>query len=77
MNKLHMSTNIPTEVHFSRVFDAPKRLVIKAMTTPELVTQLAPLLRARQDLEPEDVTYLEDVIRATVRRARAQRKGDR
>lgn len=44
---------------------------------PELVTQLAPLLRARNDLEPEDVTYLEDVIRATVRRAKAQRREGR
>jgi transcriptional regulator with XRE-family HTH domain len=38
---------------------------------PELVTQLAPLLRARRDLSPEDVAYLEDVIKATVRRVRA------
>lgn len=50
---------------------------LPARPEPELVTQLAPLLRARQDLEPEDVTYLEDVIRATVRRAKAQRKEDR
>jgi uncharacterized protein YndB with AHSA1/START domain len=37
MTKLHISTDIPTEVHFTRVFDAPRRLVIKAMTTPELI----------------------------------------
>ncbi|MFF8868016.1 helix-turn-helix domain-containing protein [Streptomyces sp. NPDC015139] len=38
---------------------------------PELVTQLGPLLRARKDLEPEDVAYLETVIQATVRRVKA------
>lgn len=43
---------------------------------PELVTQLAPLLRARKDLTDEDVTYLEDIIRATVRRVKAQRRED-
>lgn len=42
---------------------------------PELVSQLAPLLRARQDLEPADITYLEEVIAATVRRVKAQRSG--
>jgi transcriptional regulator with XRE-family HTH domain len=40
---------------------------------PELSAQLAPLLRARKDLSGADVTYLEDVIRATVRRAKADR----
>ncbi|MDH6513718.1 transcriptional regulator with XRE-family HTH domain [Streptomyces sp. SAI-135] len=38
---------------------------------PELVTQIGPLLRARKDLTPEDVSYLEDVIQATIRRVRA------
>ncbi|KOG77470.1 MULTISPECIES: helix-turn-helix domain-containing protein [Streptomyces] len=38
---------------------------------PELVAQLGPLLRARKDLEPEDVAYLEAVIQATVRRVKA------
>ena len=37
MTKLKVSTEVPTEIHMTRVFDAPKRLVIKAMTTPELV----------------------------------------
>jgi uncharacterized protein YndB with AHSA1/START domain len=37
MTKLQVSTEVPTEIHMTRVFDAPKRLVIKAMTTPELV----------------------------------------
>src|SRR3954453_5647130 len=40
---------------------------------PDLVTQLAPLLRARSDLDKRDVSYLEDVIRATVRHAQAAR----
>ena len=40
---------------------------------PELVAQLAPLLRARKDLAAEDVQYLEDIIEATVRRTRAAR----
>lgn len=37
MTKLQVSTEVPTEIHMTRVFDAPKRLVMKAMTTPELV----------------------------------------
>lgn len=44
---------------------------------PELVSQLAPLLRARSDLEPADITYLEEVIAATVRRVKAQRSAIR
>lgn len=35
---------------------------------PELMAQLAPLLRAREDLGTEDVKYLEEVIGAAVRR---------
>lgn len=41
---------------------------------PDLVTQLAPLLRARQDLDKRDVAYLEDVIRAAVRHAHSMRE---
>lgn len=44
-----------------------------AQPQPDLVTQLAPLLRARQDLDKRDVAYLEDVIRATVRHVQAAR----
>lgn len=43
---------------------------------PDLVTQLAPLLRARQDLDKRDVAYLEEVIRATVRHVQASREED-
>lgn len=39
----------------------------------DLVAELAPLLRARKDLTTEDVTYLEEVIQATLRRVRATR----
>jgi transcriptional regulator with XRE-family HTH domain len=44
-------------------------------TEPDLVTQLAPLLRARQDLDKRDVAYLEEVIRATMRHVQAAREG--
>jgi transcriptional regulator with XRE-family HTH domain len=43
---------------------------------PELMTELAPLLRARKDLEPADIEYLEEVIRATVRRVKAHRQAE-
>ena len=36
-NKLQVAIDVPNEVHLTRVFNAPRRLVIKAMTTPELV----------------------------------------
>ena len=38
MSKLEVDiTSSPTEIRMTRVFDAPRRLVLKAMTTPELV----------------------------------------
>ncbi|MFJ8138915.1 helix-turn-helix domain-containing protein [Streptomyces sp. NPDC096013] len=40
---------------------------------PELLVQLAPLLRARSDLGEEDVKYLEEVIGAAVRRFASER----
>lgn len=42
---------------------------------PDLVAELAPLLRARRDLDPEDVAYLEEVIQATLRLVAAKREG--
>ena len=42
---------------------------------PDLITQLTPLLRARQDLDKRDIAYLEDVIRATLRHVQASREG--
>jgi transcriptional regulator with XRE-family HTH domain len=40
---------------------------------PELVAQLAPLLRARRDLDEKDVEYLEEIIGGAVRRFRSDR----
>ena len=40
---------------------------------PDLVAQLAPLLRARRDLKEEDAKYLEDLISVAVRRFKAER----
>lgn len=40
---------------------------------PELMAELAPLLRARKDLDDNDIEYLQDVIQATLRRASAKR----
>jgi uncharacterized protein YndB with AHSA1/START domain len=37
MTKLQVSTEVPTEIHMTRVFDAPRHLVLEAMTTPELI----------------------------------------
>ncbi len=43
-----------------------------AVREPDLMAQLAPLLRARKDLSETDVKYLQQVIGATIERARAQ-----
>lgn len=40
---------------------------------PDLVATLAPLLRARKDLQPEDVEHLEELISSAVRRFHAER----
>ena len=40
---------------------------------PDLVSQLAPLLRARKDLDEQDAQYLEDLISVAVRRFRTER----
>jgi transcriptional regulator with XRE-family HTH domain len=45
-----------------------------SMAEPELLAELAPLLRARRDLNPEDVEYLEDLIGAAVRRFASERE---
>lgn len=36
-NKLVVNTDVPNEIHMTRVFDAPRHLVIEAMTKPELI----------------------------------------
>jgi transcriptional regulator with XRE-family HTH domain len=43
---------------------------------PDLVAQVAPLLRARKDLSEADVDYLEEMIGAAVKRFRAERDRD-
>ncbi|ABD13367.1 putative transcriptional regulator [Frankia casuarinae] len=40
---------------------------------PELVAELAPLLRARKDLDAEDVRHLQEIIGSAVRRFNADR----
>jgi uncharacterized protein YndB with AHSA1/START domain len=37
MSKLKVTTPEPNEIHMTRTFDAPRHLVVKAMTTPELI----------------------------------------
>jgi uncharacterized protein YndB with AHSA1/START domain len=37
MSKLKVTTDVPNEIHMTRTFDAPRHLVLKAMTTPELI----------------------------------------
>ncbi len=44
-----------------------------ARQEPELMAELAPLLRARQDLNSEDKKYLEELISAAMRRFTAER----
>jgi len=61
--------NMPAE-RFMVDLDAGRGLPIE----PDLVTQLAPLLRARQDLDERDVAYLEEVIRATLRHVQDTRE---
>ena len=35
--KLIVNTDVPNEIHMTRTFDAPRHLVIEAMTTPALI----------------------------------------
>ena len=37
MKKLIVSTEVPTEIHMERTFDAPRRLVLKAFSDPALI----------------------------------------
>lgn len=43
---------------------------------PELVAELAPLLRARKDLRKEDVEHLEQLIKSAMRRFKADRASE-
>lgn len=58
---------VPAEVFFDRPESGREK-----GAEPELMSQLAPLLRARRDLTDSDITYLEQVIRATLERAQAR-----
>lgn len=60
--------NMPAET-----FMVDANVVAASQSEPDLVTQLAPLLRARHDLDEKDVAYLEEVIRATVKHMHASR----
>lgn len=60
--------NVPAE----QFFDHGVPLSRDEPSEPDLMVQLAPLLRARKDLTETDVKYLEQVIGATIERARAQ-----
>ncbi len=42
---------------------------------PDLLTELAPLLRARKDLTEQDVDYLEELIGAAVKRFKSEPSG--
>ena len=44
---------------------------------PDLVAELAPLLRARRDLDDKDVDHLQELIRSAVRHFRADRSAER
>jgi uncharacterized protein YndB with AHSA1/START domain len=37
MKKLSVTTDVPTEIRMTRTFDAPRRLVLRAMTEPALI----------------------------------------
>jgi transcriptional regulator with XRE-family HTH domain len=56
----------PADTFLTRDDQAPRE-------EPDLVAQLAPLLRARRDLSEEDAKYLEDLISVAVRRFKAER----
>lgn len=37
MTKLQVNTDVPTDIQMTRTFDAPRRLVMRAMTEPALI----------------------------------------
>lgn len=60
------------QVPAERFFDVGPQGARAEQGEPDLMAELAPLLRARKDLSESDVRYLQQVIAATVERARAQ-----
>ncbi|GAA3251123.1 hypothetical protein GCM10017691_63650 [Pseudonocardia petroleophila] len=55
--------NVPAET-----FRIRSEASLPTVSEPELMAELAPLLRARTDLDAEDVRYLQEIIGAAVRR---------
>jgi transcriptional regulator with XRE-family HTH domain len=66
--------NMPAETFMIDEDTAPRAAPRKE---PPLLAQLAPLLRARTDLDADDVRYLEEVIGAAVRRFDSERAARR
>ncbi len=59
---------LPAESFFERDGES----LVDNAREPDLMAQLAPLLRARKDLSETDINYLQQVIGLTVERARAK-----
>jgi len=55
MSKLEITTDVPTEIHMTRTFDAPRRLVLRAMTTPELIKRWLGGVRATVEAAEVDL----------------------
>jgi transcriptional regulator with XRE-family HTH domain len=66
--------NMPAETFMIDEDTAPQAAPRKE---PPLLAQLAPLLRARTDLDADDVRYLEELIGAAVRRFDSERAARR
>ena len=53
--KLIVTTDVPNEIHMTRTFDAPRRLVLEAMSKPELVKRW--LGNSRSPIESAEIDY--------------------
>jgi uncharacterized protein YndB with AHSA1/START domain len=53
--KLKVTTDVPTEIHMTRTFDAPRKLVIEAMSKPELVKRW--LGNSRSPIASAEIDY--------------------
>ena len=60
------------QIKIKMLFAFTHHIKITRRIRADLMAQLAPLLRARKDLSETDVKYLQQVIGATIERARAQ-----
>ena len=59
MSKLAVTADVPNEIHMTRTFDAPRELVVRAMSEPELLKrwlggdgQRASVVSIESDLRP-------------------------